>query len=1067
MNIKFYHTGKRLLQFGFAVAFLLGLRFTAYGQATDATIRGVIKDADGITLPGANVMLKNTATGFETGTITDVDGRYRFRQLPLGGPYELTVSFVGYGTKKREGFVLEQRDQLIIDFTLQPSTTQLETIVVSDEGITTSIDRQGETTLISTRQIANLPTEGRNFTRLTSLSPLQGGGSINLGGQRRTSTSITIDGLNARNTLTAGEIGRGPYTISQEAIRTFEVATNDYDVTQGRQGGGAIKAVTKSGTNQLEGSAFIYHRNDNLQSEFDIRENERTADFDNTQYGFSLGGAIIPDKLHFFTVFERQDATDPIFIADVQTDEDAERLGITRSSLDRFLQIARDKYGLSTAQQIGQFERTSEANTWFARIDWQLNPIHRLTVKNNWNKWFRPFNTSDNSNFELAESWSDFESQENTFGVSLRSAFNANFTNELKIQYQRAERAFMPSPLLSEFHNNSIPRAIVDVTSTLPDGSTATRSVQIGGQRFTPETNLENQIHFTNTAYWSNGNIDWTFGTDNMITYLETLLSNEQNGRFFFDSIEDFDNLAPARYAREVPLQGLPLVKQTVLDISLFAQAEFQVHPHIDVVAGVRWDATIFTEAGEFNQTVFDELGIRTDHKPSDLDNIQPRLQAIWNVGGKNKDVVKIGGGIFNSQPHYYAQVNNIQNSGTLLGAIDVTGNGVPVPDFESYRRDQGTVPGVPTGVTPFSTINSVSDNFEVPTIAKANINYTHYFGDKYSLSVNLLASRTTNNYTYQEANLAETPFFVTPEGREVFVPANTIASNGRSDWLDSRISDQVGRTLVLTSDGEVKQHAVIISGSAVVGKDGYFNISYTRNRSRDNSSYNCCVANTSTFLPVEGDPRDLNWGFSDNNFREKLVINAASPTWKGFTLGATLTGTGGTPFNFRVDNNLSANGDFNLSNDQAYIYDPNDPTTPEAIRTAYMDILNDPEIPDNFKDYLRDSFGGFAERNAGVNGFFTNIDLRLVKRIKLPAGHGLELSADLFNFANFLDKSKGNTHNYGRNRELHRITGFTQDPGNPNSGRYNYSTRGFVGNEPIGGTPWRLQLGVRYTFGK
>mgnify|MGYP003645321302 FL=1 len=1060
MRLKFYLIKINSRQLGMALLLLTCMVFQSLAQATDATIQGVISATDASTLPGATILVRNTATGFQTGTVTNANGEYRFIQVPLGGPYEVTASFVGYGSKKKEGFMVNQGDQLKVNFQLSEAVTEMETIVVTGDQIRSSIDRQGEATIVSTQQIQNLPSEGRNFTRLVSLSPLQGGGSLNLGGQRRTSTGVTIDGLNARNTLTAGEIGQGPYTISQEAIRTFEISTNDYDVTQGRQGGGAIKAVTKSGTNDLQGSAFVYHRNDKLQNDLDIRENERTADFNNTQYGVSLGGPIIKDKIHFFAVFERQEATDPLFIADIQNADDENRSGLTKANLDRYLQIARAKYGLSADQQVGQFERSSEASTFFARVDWQLNNIHRLTIKNNYNKYTNPFSTSDNSSFELAESYSDFNSQENTLGVSLRSAFNANFTNEFKLQYQHAERAYNPS---SQLPSSNIPRAIVNVQSTLPDGSSASRTVQLGGQRYSPETNLENMIQFTNTAYLSRGNVNFTFGTDNMITYLETLLSNEQNGRFFFDSLDDFENLTPSRYAREVPLQGLPIVKQTVLDLSLFAQAEFSLHRDLEVIAGVRWDGTIFTEGAEFNQTVFNELGIRTDNRPQDLDNIQPRLQGIWNIGGKDSDIIKLGGGIFNSQPHYYAQVNNIQNSGTLLGAIDVTGADVPTPDFNAYRNDPSTVPGVPAGQVPFSTINAVGDNFEVPTTAKFNVDYTHYFGDKYSVSVNYLASKTTNNYVYQEANLAKDPYFVTNEGREVFVPANTITASGITDWTNSRISNQVGRALVLESDGEVKQHAIIISGSAQVGKDGYFNISYTRNSSKDNSSYNCCVANTSTFLPVTGDPRDLNYGYSDNNFRSKFVVNTASPSFHGFVLGATITGSGGSPFNFVVDNNnRSANGDFNLSNDQAYIFDPNDANTPQAIKDGYMNILNNPDVPQNFKDYLQDNFGRFAERNAGVNGFYANIDLRLLKKIKLTNGHGLELSADLFNFANFLNSSKGNSHEYSRNLELMRITGFDQV-----AKSYDYSVQTGAGNKPLGGTPWRVQLGLRYTFGQ
>lgn len=256
--------------------------------------------------------------------------------------------------------------------------------------------------------------------------------------------------------------------------------------------------------------------------------------------------------------------------------------------------------------------------------------------------------------------------------------------------------------------------------------------------------------------------------------------------------MDDFENLTPERYAREVPLQGLPLVEQTVIDLGLFAQVDFNITPELNAIAGLRWDATIFQDAADFNQTVFDELGFRTDNRPQDLDNIQPRLQLTWDVGGRRTDIVRIGGGLFNSQPHYYAQVNNIQNSGVLLGAIDVTGDDVPRPDFNSYRNDPSTVPGVPEGVVPFSTINAVSDDFEVPTIAKANASYTHLFADRYSLGINVLVARTTNNYVYQESNLVEEPFFISgSDGREVFVPAETIGENGATDWTDGRISDR------------------------------------------------------------------------------------------------------------------------------------------------------------------------------------------------------------------------------------------------------------------------------------
>lgn len=1043
---------------------LLFFNQMSYAQSTDASITGSISDTEEESLPGATVIVRNESTGFETGTVTNINGKYDIRQLPLGGPYTITASFVGFGDVKKTGFTLNQGDQLVIDFVFSEASSELEEIVITDQDLRSRVQREGNAVAINAARIKQLPIEGRNFTGLTSLSPLQGGGSINLGGQRRTSTNVTLDGVNARNQLTAGEIGQGPYTVSIEAIREFEVATNVYDVTQGRQAGGALNAVTKSGTNTLEGSAFIYHRNDALSSKVDIRGNERNQDFYNYQWGFSLGGPIIKDKLHYFVTFDRQDAGEPVFIADINNEADESRLGIRLDTLQKFVDIARQQYGVSDAPQFGEFSRKTTANTVFARIDWQLNNKHRLTLRNNFTNWDNPFSVGDNANINLAETQGNFSSNENSLLLSLRSNLNPMLTNELKVQYQRAERAYAPNEQLP-FSN--IPRAIVNVTSPFPTETnpeaTRTIEVQLGGQRYSPETNLENQVQLVNTTYLQSGKFNFTFGTDNMITYLETLLSNEQNGRFFFSSLQDFENMNPSRYAREVPLQGLPIVKQTVLDLSLFGQVEFNLLPHVNTMLGLRYDVTAFLDDAAYNPTVDQELGIRTDNKIIDWNNIQPRFQLSWDVKGRGMDFIKLGGGIFSAQPHYYAQVNNIQNSGVLLGAVDVSGAQVPAPDFVEYRQNPGSAPGIPEGAEVISTINTVSDDFEVPSTFKANLSYTRLFSDRLSVTLNGLISHTWNNYVYQERNLVDAPYFRIEEedNRGVYVPANAIDEDGRNNWLDSRKSAQVGRVLELNSDGKVNQMALIVDVNYRIGKDGSLQASYTWNRSRDNSSYNCCVANTSTFLPVKDDPRALNWGFSDNHFDNKLVVNLLSPSFLGFHVGATLIGIGGTRYSFLVSGaGSSLNGDFNLRNDLAFVYDPNDPDTPENIREGILGVLDNPEISQSTKAYLRENFGRIADRNAGVNPFFATMDLRIIKNVKLAGSHALEFTADMFNFTNFLNQEWGADNNLGSSQNLLQITGFDQA-----SQRYLYDVQSGVGTKPVNGTPWRVQLGMRYSF--
>jgi hypothetical protein len=202
-----------------------------------------------------------------------------------------------------------------------------------------------------------------------------------------------------------------------------------------------------------------------------------------------------------------------------------------------------------------------------------------------------------------------------------------------------------------------------------------------------------------------------------------------------------------------------------------------------------------------------------------------------------------------------------------------------------------------------------------------------------------------------------------------------------------------------------------------------------------------------------------LSRGYSDNQFKDKVVVNAASPTWKGFVFGASLVGIGGSRYSFLVTNG-SLQGDFPLNNALAYVYDPNDPSTPENIREGINGILNDPNTTESAKKYLRESFGKVAERNGGENPFNATIDLRLIKNIKTIKGQALELSADVFNFANLLNKEYGVDNNLGRSRNLYSIQGFNQT-----AQTYNYRVESGVGVRPINGTPWRVQLGVRYAF--
>jgi hypothetical protein len=1044
------------------VLFWITSIYSGFGQSTDASITGRVVDEKGETLPGVVVVVRNEATGFQTSTVTGVDGHYRLRQLPLGKPYTVRASFVGSGTQVKNELALNLGDQLAVDFTLAPASVGLEEVVVKGNALNSRIDRLGSSTAITDQTIREIPVLNRSFTNLAALAPTSNGGSLS--GQLASSTNYLIDGVSARNNLTSGAVGNGPFSLSLEAIREFEVATNVYDVTQGRQGGGTISAVTKSGTNTFTGSIFDYYRADFLASPYDIRGNRRTQNFITNQYGFSLGGPIIKDKLHFFTALDRQDQSAPFFIADMKSDADANALGISRAVLDSVVTIGRTKYGLGSGAQTGEFGRKTLANTFFARLDWQINDRHRLTLRNNYSDWNNPNSTDDNSSINLYEVYGNFKSRENSTLLSLRSQLSPTFVNELKVQYQTVNREYSTNDQIPEAN---IPRAIVTVRSLLPNGKQGSTSVQLGGQRFTPERNLENQVQLVNTSYWNKGRYNFTFGTDNTLTYLDTYISSEQNGRFVFNSLKEFNDLNPSRYAREVPLKGIPSVQQYVLNASLFGQMQYNPLPNVEAIVGLRWDLTSYLTAGAYNPVVQESFGLRTDSNPTDWNNIQPRVQLTWDVKGERKSIIRLGGGVFSANPVNYAQVNNIQNSGTLVGSVDVTRpstgtNPVPRPNFPAYRADPSTAPGLLPGVPYVSTINLNDKNLQVPSIYKANLSLNRVVSTWLRVGANFLYSYTKNNYVYLDRNLVDQPYFTLDNegGRGVFVPANTITAGGITNNVLGRKTQAVGRTLEFTNGAKVQQFTMVADAELRYAKDGFFNASYTWNSTRDNTSYNGNVANTSTFRPIKSDPRDLSeLNYSDNQFRHKVVFFGASPSFKGFVLSGRFTGLGGTRYSLTVDSDI--NGDFvggpGTDNDLAFVFDPNNPNTPANVAASMQKVLANPD--NRAVDYIRSSLGTIAARNGGVNPFSGTFDVRLQKTFKTYKNQGFTLSVDAFNFANLLNKSWGVNYNLGQ-QNLLTATGFDQA-----TRRYSYRVNENVGTTNQNGTPYQIQLGARYSF--
>lgn len=1014
----------------------LGLGTLSYAQTTQAAIVGKVTGVNNKAQDKVKVTIINESTGFRTETETNSKGEYIFKEIPLGGPYTVIVN-----DDKREGYMLNLGDQVTVNMNLG-NEKAIEEVVISGN-LKNKIGNLGAATAVTAKNIGFLPVNGRNFTSLTELSPLSGKGG-NLSGQLGSSTNFTIDGMTAKNPTSAGSTtsrSGAPYSISIEAVREFKIVTNQYDVTLGRSGGGTISAVTKSGTNTFSGSAWEYLRTGWLSSKYDIRGNVRTNDFSTSQFGFSLGGPIIKNKLHFFAAWDHQLDSRPLIIADVQTKEDALRFNVTNETLNNILNIARAKYGVGSSPQFGTFDKVRNSDAGFLRLDWQISPKHLLTLRDNFTYDLNKNGLVDNTAINFFESYGNDRNLDNSLLLTLRSNLKPNLTNELKGQYLYTFQDSYQNDQLG----HPVPRAIVERLPSTIDGTNLTTNIQIGGHRFGQESFRNNVFQIVDNLYYNTDKIKYTFGADLMYTHARSVYGSEVNGKFQFLGTDNFNNLTPYRFYREVPLVADPSVKSDIWNIGVYGQIQTKIAKGLDLMAGLRFDYGGYPKA-EFNQKLYDEMGIRTDNQIRSF-IIQPRFQFDWNINEGNKDFLRFGAGIFSSDINNYMIINNLVFDGRHLATVDVNPTAIGItPDFAGYRNDYNTVPTLSQYQLP--TINYTGKDAKIPLVYKANISYTHFFNERWRAGIAGYAALGRNNYFYYDRNMVANPYFTLDNegGRGVFVPLNTVNANGTMNWKEGRINQNFGRVLELMSDGKVNQFSFVLDTSYRYFKDGEITMSYTWSDIKDNTSYNGNVANSATlFTMVESDPRNLKMTYSDNQFRNKVVVYGNSPTFAGFTVGIRYSGIGGTRFSMTAGGNV--NGDFVDSNDLAYIF-------PNLTQT----LLDNPEVGKALKNYITDYNNKIAERNGGKNGFYGVWDVRIAKKIKFEKIGGFELSVDIFNVANLLNKEWGVNKSYG-NMSLYRITGFDAAV---KQFKYNLNTSGLA---PLGGNPYQIQLGAKYTF--
>ncbi|MEN3338263.1 MAG: hypothetical protein V7647_1939, partial [Acidobacteriota bacterium] len=883
---------------------------SAQQATTTATLRGVVVGPDNSPVAGAAVLATNAQTGTRRGTQTDDRGRYTIPFLDPG-VYAVRAQRIGFRPVERAGLRVSLGQVETQDFRLEGAATQLGAIVVTDtrapliEGTKT-----GTSTRILEEQLRQLPTSDRNFKNLVVLTPgssdigaTGAGGGQSIGGGRTASSNLLMDGVNNNESYFGGDARGGdrlPFSYSIEAVKEIQVITAGYDVERGQFTGGTVNAVTKSGTNTVAGSIFDYERGDKrfgLKLTGNDFLGRAPRNYMRQQYGGSVGGPIIKDRLHFFLALDRQVGNEPKPVLQTGTDAASIRAsGINPDTLAKLVNIARTTYGYDLAQEIGAFKQNIDESAVFGRVDWQINDRHTLTVRDNYLN-FQQTNdrlTISPSTNETISNAGPYKEKTNSAVLALTSVLSPRFSNELRAQLANDRK---PRPSNPSATGGAIPQVRVGglVANPGDGGANVTTAVFFGSDPVLHANNLEQDTYeLIDNVRYTRENHTIKVGTDlNKVHVFNDFFFNGL-GSFSYNNLADFQNRVPASFTRALPFtptSGNPVALFSVYEAAVYAQDEWQVTPKLFLTYGARYDVSSFPDKPRSNPLLASGvLGIRNDIQPSDRNNLAPRVGFTYDPSADGHQVFRGGSGIFYGRAPYVLYGNTLSNTG--LTQLDLNCQGAaatPQPDLAAYGANPGTIPTtcLGGGAAAASRASPVvfSNDFQQTQAWKTNLAYDRLIADRWRLTLEGVYTRTTNDYVVQDVNLDATPRFTIEGGIPVFQAAASIPTTGtnagRTNIAFSRRDPNFNNVFVQSSKGEAKSLQGIVQVQGAVRWVAML-ASYTYDRTRDFNSSSCCIAGGDLFNSgrTAGNPNDFASQYARANYaRPHSVVISPSVT--------------------------------------------------------------------------------------------------------------------------------------------------------------------------------------------
>jgi len=810
---------------------------------TSGTIQGIVSDEQGAVIPGATVEAKNVDTNFSRTFTTDSDGRFVLLTLPPGR-YVVSVTKSGFAKLNQENIELTVGRQLSLDIVLKVSGVAGEVTITSTPTIDTA--KVESSTTLNETSISTTPILGRKFEDLLTLTPgvsiTQGpdGDEINFNGQRGIFNNVSLDGGDYNNGFFGEQAGgqRAAIDIALEAVKEFQVIATGATAEYGRTAGGIINVITKSGTNDVHGSAFFNYRSEGLSS--DTSDGKPLLNFHREQFGGTVGGPIVKNKAFFFFALEgiRENLTRPNLSEQVgatpcpvamPTIGANEGVIISNSDCQRLALINFIQASRGQAEGV-PIDHKIENTAVLGKIDWELNDSNKLSASYNFDFSKNTNQTFDVPTYGASANGIEGASKINVANFNLYTTISPTIVNEGHFTYSREDR----------------PRAAVDSNVPADTAMGFGTTFRFGNPFFLApgvdevfwRTQIRDNLSVIKGAHTMKFGLEWIHSLNDQV------FRGFFNGRYIFGSVNGFLRYAspaapggfgpnaaecltaagvsmgwvtqptgcPAGSTANTPLllylQGAgrtgPATDAagasniTNNDYALFAQDKWQIAPNFTLNFGLRWEAQIFpdpvvppeqTAYGIFlNDSRFPSDGTL----PSDKSMFQPRVGFAWDIGSKGRSVLRASFGLYNGRQNMLSQVGSITTNGVQQQTISAgpfnslrpVWPNVTTPTAGSCSGSLGTNP-----FPCFSGIRVFNKNYENPDIATFNIgfeqelwkNFAAYFDFTYSDGRHLTRFLNLNRNGFFFPYLDET-MFTTSVGKSRYA--------GFTAGLRKRLSD-------------------------------------------------------------------------------------------------------------------------------------------------------------------------------------------------------------------------------------------------------------------------------------